>query len=411
MNTLLDKLNNYLNVLDKWEGQGRNKTVGAYSFLSDDLLVRSIVVCPNVKYGMSGLKTFLATNVLEIYRDKTKSKISYKEIQAHLVGDLSKKPKFNYDVLGKCGQREANREAFLKESRIMQKNRKLYEMVEKCDEWLPYILLDQIRKTAWTRLSRYNFVCEEEFCEDCEKKKAIYYQFTQAVALFEIFFIEYVQQPIREYVEAGNELLKKASEEIGRLKVMGEKMNEKQEGIWTKEGGEMQKAGLQVAEEALTLARRYEKVVTEDVDGMTEILDKISVFSLLEAEFAVELCAMHHLLLILESINVYSDVFDDIEETQIGLMLDTRIRCEYEKNFRTFGRTNENRSVSYRRVNEYLENMLSQYTDSSYDVRKIMMAFLEELSEKGEKTSERYYELMGQLAYPVYRKLGGEINK
>ena len=120
---------------------------------------------------------------------------------------------------------------------------------------------------------------------------------------------------------------------------------------------------------------------------------------------------MHHLLLILESINVYNDVFDDIEKTQIGLMLDTRIRCEYEKNFRTFGRTNENRSVSYRRVNEYLENMLSQYTDSSYDVRKIMMAFLEELSEKGEKTSERYYELMGQLAYPVYRKLGGEINK
>lgn len=409
MMALLENLNRYLEVLDKWGGQGRKKTVGPYSFLSDDLLVRSIVVCPNLKDGMPSLKTFFATDVLEIHLDKKQSKLSYKEIQAHLVGNLGKKPKLIYDVLKKCGEPEANKEAFLRESRIMQEKKNLHEVVERCDEWLPYILLNQIRKTAWMRLDSYNFVCGKRFCKGCENRNEIYYQFTQAVALFEMFFIEYVQQPIREYVQAGNEMIQKASEEIVRLMEISEGQKEKQEELLNKEGEEKQNFGLEVVKDVLDLVHEYEKIVTEDLDGMTEILEKISVYSLLEAEFAVELCAMHHLLLIIESINAYSEVFDDIDEMQIGLKLDTGIMCEYEKNFRTFGRTNEDKSVSYRRVNEYLENMLSQYTDSSYDVRKIMMEFLEELSENTEKPSARYYELMGKLAYPVYRKLGGEI--
>ena len=61
---------------------------------------------------------------------------------------------------------------------------------------------------------------EKRFCEDCKKREEIYYHFTQAVALFEMFFFK---RPISEYVEVGNEMLQKASTEVERLQKKGNK--------------------------------------------------------------------------------------------------------------------------------------------------------------------------------------------
>lgn len=46
--------------------------------------------------------------------------------------------------------------------------------------------------------------------------------------------------------------------------------------------------GTKNVEEALSLATEYEKVVNDDLNGMTEILDKISGFSLIRSRIIVQ---------------------------------------------------------------------------------------------------------------------------
>lgn len=398
MNNLLENLNRYLDVLDEWEAKEKIKNTSALSFLTKELLVQNIVVSPNLKPGMPGLKTFFASEVLGIYRNKPNAKISYKEIQMYLRGELAKKPRFRFDLLENCSDYVENKSAFLNESRIMKTNIKHRELVEKCDEYIPYILLDELRKTVWKYLNKFNFVCEEKFCEDCKKRKEIYYQFIQSVALFEIFFLEYVQAPIRKWYEDGQILVDNANTSIQSFEKIKGNISEISN-VRTEEVAE-------VAE----YVQNLEKIVTKDLDKLVDVIDKISVFSLVEAEFSVELCVMYQLLLVFESINVYKDDIDfvfEINKRDIGLKIDTEMEVNYDKNFKTFGRTNQDRSVSYRRVNVYLENVLTEYAGYNFKVSDLVMKFLNELSNCEKEPSDSLYELMKRLAYPIYQKLGG----
>ncbi len=399
-------LNEFLSVFDKFGAEKKHKADSTYGFLSDNLLVHSIVVSPNLKSGLSSLKTFFATEAMEIYKGKQSSKISYKNIQEHLEGSNNKKYRFSYEVLEKIMQKEINKDAFLNEARIMRSNTDMCEMIKEYDDWLPYILLDQLRKTAWEMLDKYNQICIEAEEDTENRKKLLYYQFTQAVAMFEMFMIEYVKKPLRKCIQKELVLIEKIKETAEKLKIWEESIQEKVVRI----SGQMEDKyhmGSEIQHDVMTLVAEYNLFVSENIEELTGNTNKISILHLVEAEFGVELCAMLHLLLVLEAVNVYEE---NMDSPQIGANMDCAFMGDYDKFFVSFGRTNENKRADYRRVNTYLDNLLSEYAGKPYDVKKTVIAFLQELSTvRTSGETEQFYGFLCALAYPVYRKLGGEI--
>lgn len=79
---------------------------------------------------------------------------------------------------------------------------------------------------------------EKRFCEDCKKREEIYYHFTQAVALFEMFFLK----------DPSVNMLKSAMKCCRKLQLK-----------WN----DCKRRGTKNVEEALSLATEYEKVVND----------------------------------------------------------------------------------------------------------------------------------------------------
>lgn len=227
METTLDKFDFLMSVLDGWKvnTSDREKNAGAFSFLEEGIYIRDIVVSPNYRQTMPGLKTFFATEVLGIYYSKSKSKVTYKEIREYLADNKAKKYNFSFEELDRCFDREANRDAFLTDSYIMKEKSDLRDEVGGCDEWMPYILLDKICETAWRKLRQYYALCEKKCCDTCERKEHLYFQFAQSVALLEIFFCECISSHLNEFMQTGMEKLQELEQETRQIQGSGKQMS------------------------------------------------------------------------------------------------------------------------------------------------------------------------------------------
>ena len=130
METRLEKFNFLIDILDKWKVNTaeRVKNAGSFIFLTENSYVHHIVVSPNYRTTMPGLKTFFAMDVLEIYCSNSKSKASYTDIQAYLSDEKAKKYGFAFNLFDGCFDRELNRNAFLKDSFIMSRKKNLIRM-------------------------------------------------------------------------------------------------------------------------------------------------------------------------------------------------------------------------------------------------------------------------------------------
>lgn len=390
MKTTRDKFKFLMDTLNRWKIStvDREKNAGAFSFLEKGIYVRDIVVSPNYRTAMPGLKTFLATDVLEIYYTNSKSKITYKDIEAYLSGEKVKKYGFYFGEMEQCFEEEANLVAFLKNSHIMKESIGFCGDVESCDKWLPYILMDKIRETAWKKLKQYNALCEKECCDMCERKEQLYFQFAQAVALFEIFFDECVSLPLDRYFQVGEEKLRELEQETEQLQEQGKQLSGDYE---------------QIEELRKSLNRLRDNKIAE----LEEATHSIIAFKLLEAEFAVHLCALLNLLMVFEAVNVCDA--DYRKDSQIGFQLREELYDLVQKNFSVFLDRNKNRKKHFLRVNEHLEEVLVRYADGDYNVVGVTVEFLEELEKPlKQRNGEKLRELCCMLAYPVYRELGGK---
>ena len=67
----LENFEYLMHVLDEAEGV-RDTKQGSFSFLDEGYYVRQVVVSPRIRTSIAGLKTFLVTEVLEIFEAKSK---------------------------------------------------------------------------------------------------------------------------------------------------------------------------------------------------------------------------------------------------------------------------------------------------------------------------------------------------
>ena len=288
---------------------------------------------------------------------------------------MKKSYRFQFDVLQKTLDKEANKEAFLSQSKVLKEAYEkrgddyLKKEIERCEEWSPFILLDEARQVLWTKLDRFYFVCTESFCEGCKKKRHRYYQFVQAAVLFEILYLEFIQEPLHEHVQKGNDLVKLVQGETADLDSTVKQLQNA-------------RGDIAVVEHFNQSISKYGQAIAE----LEKEINLVNLFSLLEAEFAGDLCAMYHLLMIMEAVNVHED--NSSSDMQRATQIEAEFTSKYEKCFEAFERTNEDKRACYRRVNEHMEMVLSKYADKNYDVAKNVVNFLEELKKK-EKRRKR----------------------
>ena len=113
------------------------------------------MVTPSKKTSIASLKTFFATEILEIFGANSKSKISYKNIYAYLSDDVSKKYSFSFQVLDEVFYIEKNKEMLLKDCLLLQKEGMTREEIKKTDIWFPYLLMCRLRDTVWKKLRKF----------------------------------------------------------------------------------------------------------------------------------------------------------------------------------------------------------------------------------------------------------------
>lgn len=381
-----------MNVLDEAEGE-RNTEIGAFSFLWENSYVREVVVTPSKKTSIASLKTFLATEVLEIFGANSKSKISYKNIYAYLSGDTSKKYSFSFQVLDEVFDIEKNKEMLLEDCLLLQKEGMLREETQKTDIWFPYLLMCRLRDTVWEKLRKFFRLCNKETCEDENKKNEVYFQFIQAVTLYEIFLIECIQEKGVAYIE-------QSMSQLVKIERTMENMKEKVDTVF--DYIEEQK------EEALLVAKSvYEKATILEEVQVAEFLENASagmVFQILNADLGISFLAMCHLLMVFEAMNVCSENMRGIKRISLKIM--DELFDVYKKDFVILQIYNKNRISRYKKVNEKLKKILEEYGDETYKESAVIGHFIEELCKPVSKQNKVILrDLECKIARPIYMEL------
>ena len=382
-----------MKILDDSEGD-RDSEVGSFSFLWDKSYVREVVSSPSIKTSIAGLKTFLATEVLGIFGAKNESNLTYRDMQAQLSGDSkAKKYSFNFEFLDDCFDIEKNREAMLRECQELPEEEGIRKSLEQAQILIPYLFMDRLREVVWNKLRAFFKLCNQTTCSECEKKSEVYFQFIQAVALYEIFYIEFVQEKAAFLVEESMVSIRKAEEEVARLGKQGELLG-------NCEDMPAEELVLSVQE----LATGYQNIWNNLLEDKVW---HVGIFQLLIAEFGISLNAMCYLLMILEAMNVCNGKMRGLKN--ISVQIQKNLSNIYEKDLEILQNYNKKRAKRYRQVNVKLESVLEKYVWSEYqqyDEAAIIYAFMEELCmplKERDKKTLRGLECM--LGYPVYKEL------
>ena len=395
--------NALMRILDNAEGT-RDTTYGPFSFLWDNSYVKKAVVSSfETSTSITGLKMFLAKNVLKMYTERNKRKedkkggdITLSQLMA-IVNGTAKDHKYyiDYTILDDCIDIEKNKKAMLEKMHAPIDDADMIKFVQDSNMWFPYIFVDRLRDEVWFWLREFFKLCDQKTCSNCVNKSLVYFKFIQAVALYEIFYIELVQEYAAEYVEQVLSFPKSALQKM-------ESINWLVEGLEKDERNQQMEKVLQTQE----LLEEIKDIFGEDTEeeSMEMCIHKLLVFQLLDIEFAVSLLAMCDLLMIFEAMHVCDPSMRGMEH--LSFEIGKRLDKIFEKELATLENSNAKRYKRYREVNLKLEEMQKNQFPSQedLDIATTIYAFMEELCKPvgmRDRDLFRGYEML--LAYPVYR--------
>lgn len=391
-----DKFHFLMDIIEKniTDESKRDPNTGTFSFLQDNLYMRHIPITPSKSVRPEQLKTFLALQVLHIYPVNNNSKITYRTIQKYLDGESNQSYVYQFELLDECFDVEKNREAVAQNSFLINKEFDDVEQKVRSDVWIPYILVQQIEKTAAQKLLEYWNLCdrnwkmkmpslkegEDKENQNEEAKEIVYRELLMAIALQEIFerecFFEYAMRSI----EAGNQ----------NLEVL--------KGTTTRFDNDCQrvKGGEKSAEDAL---KEDIYQLNADLDKISEDIDIINTFLMLFLEHIVGLYAHVELVMMLENINIQSESGKRMKKYYENL---------HGKNMNYPFFRNKNKSKYYKQMQEFVENALIRYIVQSGcgDYHKAVVDYFKLIAQKGNKYSKKMWETKCTIARPLFQSEG-----
>ena len=152
--------------------------------------------------------------------------------------------------------------------------------------------MDKLRNFVWDKLSDFFKLCEQSVCSECLMKSTVYFQFIQAVALYEIFYLSLIQGQTENCVKKEIKSLNQISEQLCKINELTKEVNNNH-----------------LSPEAVF---RFQKAIQElnnnlDDKVMMEFHDnscQLEIYQLLVMEFGITYNAMCCLLMIFEAMQV-----------------------------------------------------------------------------------------------------------
>lgn len=373
-----------MEILDDAEGT-RDTTFGPFSFLWENSYVRDAVVSSfDTTTSITGLKLYLATNVLEMHSKGNTSRISYDQLRALINAQSSKKYSINYNALDECIDINLNKKAVREKMYSMfsvEDIRESLEYLEKTDILIPYLFMDKLRSAVWSRLRDFFKLCEQSVCSECTKKSMVYFQFIQSVALYEVFYIGLVQEQAADCMEKASGVLTQTKEEEDKLSELTKELN------------------------ILEIQKRVEKLNDSLNDKVFENLYQIDIYQLLVVEFGISLNAMCYLLMIFEAMQVCNYEMRGLKH--MSLKIAEKLRDIYDKELAMLVKSNHKRATRYRAVNKRIEELLqNQYPEcEEFDEADVIHTFMLELCKPVKmRNKEVFRGLEVMLGYPIYKE-------
>lgn len=383
-----------MNILDEAE-ENRDTTYGPFSFLWENSYVRDAVVSSfDTTTSITGLKMYLAMDVLEMHASGNSSRISYEQLKALLQEKSTKKYSINYTILDECIDVTKNKEAMrtkLYTAEFADKSQQSMEYLEKTDELFPYLFMDKLRSTVWSKLRDFFKLCEQRVCSECSKKSIVYFQFIQALALYEIFYIRLIQEQAADYMENALELVKEASAEINNFNEQMKTLNS---------------SAIDQSPELIFEIQKAAQKINDSIDEKAfENICLIEIYQLMVIEFGISLNAMCYLLMLFEAIQVCNPEMRGIKH--LSWEIGKKLSDIYDKDLAMLEKSNRKRAYRYRAVNKRIEELLEhQYPKyEEYDAAAVIDSFMEELCKPARQQRKdvlRGLEVM--LGYPIYHE-------
>lgn len=406
----IDFFEKIMKILDEAKGVP-NTEHGPFSFLWENSYVREAVVSScKTKTSMKGLKLYLAMDVLEMHAKENASRIAYDQLRELVQGISKKKYGVNYTVLDQCMDIKKNKEAIcekLYSAFETEAAEKSVEYIEKTDELFPYFFMDKLRSAAWSKLRDFFKLCEQNVCSECSKKSMVYFQFIQAVALYEIFYIRLIQEPAEDYMEKEIRMFSEAVEEIKELSIELNEDNTSLENVLT-----VQKA-------MQSFNDRWNEKGMEEFEHNTYCIE---VYQLLREEFGISLNAMCYLLMIFEAMQVCTYEMRGLKH--LSLKIKENLWDIYDRDLEILIKANRKRLPRYKNVNKRIEELLKhRYTEYMKEHKELfekgnekefkeedaIYTFMTELCKsKTEQNKDIFRGLEIILGYPIYHESVGK---
>ena len=389
----LENFTHLMEILDKAEGK-RDTVQGAFSFLWNESFVREVVSSPGLKTSIAGLKNFFVIKVLRIFDERNYSNITYRTILAQLEGDSSaKKYRFHFDILNDCFDMEKNKEAMLEKCQVLPAEEDTLQELSQVSIFIPFLLMDRLRMVVRDRLRAFFELCGQRTCQICEKKSEVYFEFIQAVALYEIFYIEFVQERASFYVEESNAFIREMELELTRIREQGKQLDDCQD--------------MHLKELSLILSGMLADTQRIWDGGLEEKALHVAVYQLLVAEFGISLNAMGYLLIVFEAMNVSRGDFRGLKNS--SEKMNQRFIGNYRMYFKMPQCWNRHRESRYRQINRKLEEIMEKYGECQYDEAKTIYTFMAELCKPEMRQRKgKLRDLECMLGYPIYKELNKE---
>lgn len=387
-----------MGILDGVEGK-RDTAYGPFSFLWERSYVRDAVVSSfDTTTSITGLKIYLAMNVLEMHASENASRISYEQLRALLQENSAKKYNINYLVLDECMDVEKNKEAVLDKlyvGELAETAQRSIAYIKRTDEWFPYLFMEKLRSAVWSKLREFFKLCEQSVCSECSKKSKIYFQFIQALALYENFYIRLLLDPVADYIEKELAFMEELSVEVSKFheQISNFKRDETEQSV----------------EEILEFQKTFSEVNNRLDDKYFENHYRMEVYQMMLIEFGISLNAMCYLLMIFEAIQAHDPKMRGIKH--LSLEIKKKLSDIYDRELAILAKSNRKRESRYRAVNKHIEELLEQQypKDKEYDAADALYTFMEELSKpvrQQNKSLLRGLEVI--LGAPVYHEQIGK---
>ena len=380
-----------MSIVDDAEGT-RDTTYGPFSFLWENSYVREAVVSSfDTTTSITGLKMYLAMNVLELHAKGNASRISYEQLKALFLEKSSKKYSLNYLFLDECIDVEKNKKIILEKIYTEESDKERITYLERTRELIPYLFMDRLRKAVWSKLRDFLKLCEQSVCSECSKKSLVYFQFIQAVALYEIFYIELVQEKAANYMEEFENIVSKTNEEMNKLKQLSQKMDVME--------------NKQLLEQLINLQQSAQEINNCLNETVSEKIYQIEIYQHLIIEFGISLNAMCYLIMILEAMQVCSFEMQGVEQPNYKIR--EELKEVYDKDLAILAKSNHKRLKRYRSINKKIVKLLENQYPKRENIDEAMMihGFIKELCKPiAEQNKEilRGFEVM--MGYPIYHQ-------